>query len=84
MTAACDELGRDPATLRHSFLLFDADSRASGGRNFYWNSSAAFEEVVSTLLDIGYDEIGVYYPVDEQRDVCEAVAATLLPAFRAQ
>jgi hypothetical protein len=39
---------------------------------------------VSTLLDIGYDEIGVYYSVDEQRDVCEAAAATLMPTLRAQ
>ena len=82
MSAACEEVGRDPETLQHSFLLFDADSRASGGRTFYWDRVSAFEDVASTLFGMGYDEIGVYYPVDSQRDVCEAVAATVMPGLR--
>ena len=82
MSAACEEVGRNPETLRPSFLLFDADSRASGGRNFYWDHVGAFEHVASTLFAMGYDEIGVYYPVDAQRDVCEAVAATVMPGLR--
>ncbi len=82
MAAACESEGRDPATIRHSFLLFDADSRASGGRNFYWESVAAFDDVAGTLFELGYDEVGVYYPVDEQREVCETVATTSMPTFR--
>ncbi|MFT7476202.1 MAG: alkanesulfonate monooxygenase SsuD [Verrucomicrobiales bacterium] len=82
MTVACDDVGRDPATIRHSFLLFDGNARASGGNLFYWANAAAFEDLAGQLFDLGYDEIGVYYPVDAQRDVFETVATTAIPALR--
>ena len=75
-------VGRDPSTLRHSFLLFDAESRATGGRFFYWDDVGAFEDLAGRLFEIGYDEIGVYYPIDEQRDVFEAVAGSVIPGLR--
>lgn len=46
------------------------------------NHVGAFEHEAGTLFAMGYDEIGVYYPVDAQRDVCEAVAATVMPGLR--
>lgn len=82
MSAACDTVGRDPASLRHSFLLFDGGARESGGRFFYWDSVAAFEDLAGQVLELGFDEIGVYYAVDEQRDVMEQVAADVLPRLR--
>ena len=30
----------------------------------------------------GFDEIGVYYPIDAQRDVLERVAAEVMPSLR--
>jgi alkanesulfonate monooxygenase SsuD/methylene tetrahydromethanopterin reductase-like flavin-dependent oxidoreductase (luciferase family) len=83
MEAACEAEGRDPATIRHSFLLFDADARQSGGRLFYWDSAAAFEDLAGRLFDVGYDEIGVYYPVDAQRDAMEDAAVNVMPGLRA-
>ena len=82
MTAACDETGRDPATLRHSFLLFDGGARESGGRFFYWDSTEAFADLAGRVFDLGYDEIGVYYPVDAQRDVFEQAAADVMPSLK--
>ncbi len=83
MDGACETVGRDPATIRHSFLLFDAEARESGGRLFYWESEAAFEDVAGQLFDMGYDEVGVYYAIDTQRDAMEAAAANALPRLRA-
>ena len=82
MTVACEATDRDPATLRHSFLLFDADARERGGRLFYWNSAAEFEDIAGRIFDLGFDEIGAYYPADEQIDVMEEVAASVMPKLR--
>lgn len=82
MTAACDGSDRDPATLRHSFLLFDADAREQAGRLFYWESTEAFADLAGSLFDLGFDEIGVYYPVEEQRATFESVAADAIPTLR--
>ena len=82
MTGACEETQRDPASLRHSFLLFDADARDTGGRLFYYESAAAFEDLVGRLFELGFDEIGVYYPIDAQRDMFEEIAASVIPGLR--
>ena len=82
MAAACEAEDRDPATLRHSFLLFDGAARDSGGRFFYWDSPEAFTDLAGEVFAMGFDEIGVYYPVDAQRDVFEQVAAEVVPAMR--
>lgn len=83
MRATCEAVGREPSTLRHSFLLFDADARDAGGRFFYWESADAFADIAGRLFDLGFDEVGVYYAVDEQRDVMETAATTVMPALRA-
>lgn len=82
MTIACEAEARDPATIRHSFLLFDADARETGGRLFYWNSPAVFEDLAGELFEMGYDEVGVYYPIDAQRQALEDVAAHVIPGLR--
>ena len=82
MAAACEAEDRDPATLRHSFLLFDGSARDSGGRFFYWDSTEAFTDLAGEVFAMGFDEIGVYYPVDAQREVFEQVAAEVMPAMR--
>lgn len=82
MEKVCDEVGRDPSTLRHSFLMFDANARESGGHLFYWESVERFFDVVGQILDFGFDEIGVYYPINAQRDVFERVASEVFPSLR--
>jgi len=82
MRAACDSEDRDPASLRHSFLLFDSAARESGGRLFYWDSSKAFEDLAGQILELGYDEVGAYYPIDAQRGALEEAAAHVIPGLR--
>jgi len=82
MGRACDEVGRDPSTLRHSFLMFDGSARESGGHLPYWESAQNFADMVGQILVLGFDEIGVYYPVDSQREVFEQVAIEVMPSLR--
>lgn len=83
MKIACDNASRDPSTLRHSFLMFDANARAVGGRLFYWESIEQFIETAGKILALGFDEIAVYYPIDAQRDVFERAATEVIPTLRA-
>lgn len=80
---ACAKLGRDPSTLRRSFLMFDPAARASGGAYSYYESPAAFEHQAGRLLEMGFSEIGLYFPlVESQRPVFERIAHDVLPAMR--
>ena len=69
----CDEIGRDPSTLRVSYDMFDPASRASGGQISYYESAEAFTE------------LGLYYPMlEEQLSVFETIAVDTLPRLRAE
>lgn len=61
--------------------MVDANARQADGYLFYWESVEQFAGGVGQILDLGFDEIGVYYPVDAQRDVFERVAAEEIPAL---
>lgn len=83
--AACEALGRDPASLRRSFLMFDPGSRATGGAIAYYKSEAAFMAWVEPLLKLGISEIGLYFPtLDEQRPMFEKIATEIIPQLKAR
>ena len=70
LNARCAEIGRDPATLRRSYLMFDAAARQSGGRVNYYDSEEAFTRMVEQVIALGITEIALYYPIaDEQKPV---------------
>ncbi|MGI9426023.1 MAG: LLM class flavin-dependent oxidoreductase [Hyphomicrobiaceae bacterium] len=80
---ACDKIGRDPATLRRSYLMFDPSARSSGGSFNYYQSVAAFEDMAGRAMDAGFSELCLYYPVlNEQVAVFEQVATDVLPKLR--
>lgn len=82
---ACAAIGRDPRTLRRSFLLFDPKARASGGRIAYYESEQAFIDMARPLLDLGISEIGLYFPMLEaQRPMFERIARRVIPALRSR
>jgi len=84
LNARCAEIGRDPATLRRSYLMFDAAARQSGGRVNYYDSEEAFERMVEQVIALGIPEIALYYPIaEEQKPVFERIARNVLPAMRA-
>jgi hypothetical protein len=63
MTGYCEAVGRDPETLRRSYLMFDAKARPSGGQISYYDSPRAFADMAGRLLDLGFTELGLYYPL---------------------
>ncbi len=84
LDAKCAAIGRDPATLRRSYLMFDAAARQSGGRVNYYDSEASFTRMVEQVIALGITEIALYYPIAaEQKPVYERIARDVLPAMRA-
>ena len=81
----CSEIGRDPATLRYSYVMFDPQSRATGGSIAYYQSEEVFVDMARRLIDLGISEIGLYYPIlDEQRPMFERIATDVIPQLRSQ
>ena len=80
---ACAGAGRRGDDLRYSFNLFDPKARASGGRFSYYESPRAFVDMARPLLELGFTEIGLYYPVlEEQVPVFETIAREIIPELR--
>jgi alkanesulfonate monooxygenase SsuD/methylene tetrahydromethanopterin reductase-like flavin-dependent oxidoreductase (luciferase family) len=85
MDEHCLALGRDPATLRRSFTLFDVAADPRGGPLRYYDSVDRFEEMASRIISLGIDEIGLYYPPDERQvPAFERIATDVLPRLRAR
>lgn len=79
----CAELDRDPATVQRSYTMFDPTARANGGALSAYQSAEAFLSQVEPLIDLGFTDIGLYYPfIPEQVDVFAQVATEVLPALR--
>jgi len=82
--ARCAAIGRDPATLRRSYLMLDPVARSSGGVIKYYESEEAFRRMVEPVIELGITDIGLYYPsADQQRPMFERIARNVLPALRA-
>ncbi len=80
---ACAKIGRDPQSLRRSYLMFDPTARASGGAYAYYQSVAAFEEMAGRVMETGFSELCLYYPTrPEQVGVFEKIATDALPKLR--
>jgi alkanesulfonate monooxygenase SsuD/methylene tetrahydromethanopterin reductase-like flavin-dependent oxidoreductase (luciferase family) len=80
----CTAIGRDPASLRRSYLMFDASARASGGVLCYYESEDIFTRMVQQVIALGISEVVLYYPMlDHQMSVFEGIARNVLPALKA-
>jgi len=81
----CGEIGRDPTSLRRSYLMFDANARLSGGLFGYYESPKIFTDMVRRVIDLGITEIGVYYPPRaEQIPTFEKIAAEVIPLLKSE
>src|SRR5215218_4826849 len=81
--AECEVSGRDPATLRRSYTMFDAQARSRGGAIGYYKSRERFIDEVSRLAELGISDVGLYYPLDsDQLGSFETVASDVLPGLR--
>jgi alkanesulfonate monooxygenase SsuD/methylene tetrahydromethanopterin reductase-like flavin-dependent oxidoreductase (luciferase family) len=85
MDELCAEIGRDPATLRRSYTMFDPKARASGGAIAYYESDDVFIESVRRVTDLGITEVSLYYPaLESQLPAFERIATEVLPELRHQ
>jgi alkanesulfonate monooxygenase SsuD/methylene tetrahydromethanopterin reductase-like flavin-dependent oxidoreductase (luciferase family) len=81
----CADIGRDPASLRRSYTMFDGEARHRGGAIGYYDSPQAFIDQVSRVIALGISDVGVYYPLDaRQLATFESIATDVLPALRAE
>jgi alkanesulfonate monooxygenase SsuD/methylene tetrahydromethanopterin reductase-like flavin-dependent oxidoreductase (luciferase family) len=80
---ACAAIGRDPASLRRSYLMFDPASRATGGRIAYYESEDLFVDMVGRLRELGVSELGLYFPIlPAQRPAFEKIARDVIPKMK--
>jgi hypothetical protein len=83
MDEYCGAIGRDRATLRRSYLMFDATARPRGGSMAYYESVGRFEDMATRVVELGMDEVGLYYPLDDRQvPTFERIATDALPRFR--
>ena len=83
MVEYCAALGREPGTLRRPYTMVDAAARPRGGSIDYYDSVDRFEEMVNRVIDLGMDEVGLYYPLDaRQVPTFERIATDVLPRLR--
>lgn len=80
----CAAIGRDPATLRRSYLMFDANARPSGGQINYYESEDLFADRVQRVIELGISEIALYFPaLEKQRPMFEKIARDVIPKLKA-
>jgi alkanesulfonate monooxygenase SsuD/methylene tetrahydromethanopterin reductase-like flavin-dependent oxidoreductase (luciferase family) len=82
--ARCAAIGRDPASLRRSYLMYDMAPSADGGRHYY-ESEETFTRMVRQIIALGISEVALSYPtVDRQVPVFERIARDVLPVLKAE
>lgn len=85
MDEACAAVGRDPSTLGRSYTMYDANARPRGGSYTYYESTDGFEEMAARIVELGMDELVLYYPPDDrQLPTFERIATDILPRLRAR
>lgn len=83
MDQLCEELGRDPSSLRRSVNLFDAEARAAGGRLRVYDDEDLLVDLLGGLGEAGFTEFGLYYPSDpSQLEGFERIARETIPSLR--
>jgi alkanesulfonate monooxygenase SsuD/methylene tetrahydromethanopterin reductase-like flavin-dependent oxidoreductase (luciferase family) len=83
MDEICATAGRDTATLTRSYTMYDAHARPRGGLYDYYESVDRFEAMAGPILELGMDELVLYYPPDtSQLDTFERIATEVLPRLR--
>lgn len=83
--ANCARMGRDPASLRRSYLMFDPTARGSGGAIRYYESEETFRRMAQDVIGLGISELVLYYPsLERQVSTFETIARDVLPALKAQ
>jgi len=79
----CNELGRDPRSLRRSYWMYEHNALASEGSLMCYESEESFRELVVSFIEIGINEILLSYPCrEEQLPVFENIAGEVIPELK--
>jgi len=80
----CSDIGRDPSSLRHSYLMYPVGARTRrGGMIDYYDSEKVFVDMVQKLVDVGITELLIYYPFNaEQLPMFEKIAREVIPELK--
>ncbi len=78
----CEEIGRDPHSLRRSYAEWDGEI---GGLMSFFESEDNFRELVERFVDVGITEFIFLYPCrEEQLPVFERIATEVIPELKDQ
>ena len=84
MDARCAAIGRNPASLRRSYLMFAPTARFGGGVIVYYEAEEIFTQMVRHVIALGISEVVLYYPaLERQLAMLECIARNVLPALKA-
>jgi alkanesulfonate monooxygenase SsuD/methylene tetrahydromethanopterin reductase-like flavin-dependent oxidoreductase (luciferase family) len=79
----CQDIGREPSSLRRSIMLSDSEARARGGFINYYESVDVFVEMVEKFIEIGVSEFVIHYPYrEEQLPMFERIAREAIPELK--
>jgi len=79
----CNELGRDPRSLRRSYWMYEHNALASEGLLMCYESEDYFREIALSFIEMGINEILVSYPCrEEQLPVFEKIAQNVIPELK--
>jgi alkanesulfonate monooxygenase SsuD/methylene tetrahydromethanopterin reductase-like flavin-dependent oxidoreductase (luciferase family) len=81
----CARIGRNPGSLRRSYLMLDMQARRTGGPVNYYRSKEMFTDMARQLIELGISEIGLYYPIrDDEIPVFATIATEVIPRLKAE
>ncbi|MFX0125478.1 MAG: LLM class flavin-dependent oxidoreductase [Candidatus Hodarchaeota archaeon] len=81
----CEDIGRDPSSLRRSYLEWETDVSWKGGLMSIFKSEENFREMIKRFVGVGINEFFFLYPYrKEQLPVFEKVAREVIPELKDQ
>ncbi len=78
LTVYCEEIGRDPASIKRSMFYGVNQSPEDDP----WASTDAFEEFIGRYAEAGMEEFVLQPPKPERFDMVERIASNVLPRLR--
>lgn len=79
----CLDIGRNPSSLRRSYLMYDTKAQTSRGLINYYDSEEVFVDMVEKFIGVGITEFGLYYPYrEEQLPTFERIATEAIPQLK--
>ena len=83
LNGICEEIGRDPSTIRRCTLVWELEAFLSQGPLSIYESAEAFRHMVERYVEIGMTEFMLPYPFHkDQIPAFEKIAADVIPTLK--